>query len=260
MQPHFLMDAEITRPDWILATARRSGWAALEFAPHRRWREAPARRAANHRRTTGTGGLALTPDDFSAGMARTVLSPRGPMLKLIVNTLSKRFLCGLVIGWASLSMCLAQAVPEKLIREVIAAAVAAATPAEHREIVLALKLKPFPEAVIWFEKWKAGEIFLNEDSAGVVTPVTLSRAARSRAMERGLRDAKFPEMSENTARSRCNPLFLFSRTITGSGAGLSESAATLNLPWCEIISRILERKSSESWPGICFPPNVLTRL
>ena len=99
------------------------------------------------------------------------------MLKWIVNTVSKRLLCALLIGWAGSSVGLAQAPAEKPVREVIASAAAAATPAEQREIVLTLKLKPSAEAVTWFERWKAGEIFLNEDAAGVVTPVTLTGTA-----------------------------------------------------------------------------------
>ncbi|MES2923370.1 MAG: urea ABC transporter permease subunit UrtB [Verrucomicrobiota bacterium] len=96
------------------------------------------------------------------------------MRNWIVNSLSRRFLCVLLLSWASAPVCLAQAPAEKPIREVIATAVAAATPAEQREIVLTLKLKPSSEAVTWFERWKAGEIYLNEDSAGVLTPVTLT--------------------------------------------------------------------------------------
>lgn len=110
-------------------------------------------------------------------MARVVLPQRGPMLKWIVNTLSNRFLCGLLIGWVGSSIGLAQAPAAKPIRQVIASAAAAATPAEQREIVLTLKLAPSAEAVTWFEKWKTGEIFLNEDAAGVVTPVTLTGTA-----------------------------------------------------------------------------------
>ena len=78
------------------------------------------------------------------------------------------------MGWVGSSICLAQAPAERPIREVIAKAAAAATPGEQREIVLTLKLRPSAEAVTWFEKWKAGEIFLTDDSAGVVTPVTLT--------------------------------------------------------------------------------------
>lgn len=59
-------------------------------------------------------------------MARRVHPQRGPMLKWIVNTLSNRLLCGLLIGWVGSSIGLAQAPSAKPIREVIASAAAAA--------------------------------------------------------------------------------------------------------------------------------------
>lgn len=60
------------------------------------------------------------------------------------------------------------------IREVIASAVAASSPAEQREIILTLKTTPSPEAVSWIEKWKEGAIYLHEDPSGNTTPVTLT--------------------------------------------------------------------------------------
>ena len=99
------------------------------------------------------------------------------MLKWIVNTLSNRLFCALLICGVFSSISLAQAPAEKPIREIIASAAAAGTPAEQREIVLTLKLRPAAEAVTWFEKWKTGEIFLNEDASGVVIPVTLTGSA-----------------------------------------------------------------------------------
>lgn len=95
-------------------------------------------------------------------MPRSVLPRREPMLKWIVKTHSKRFLCALLIGSFCPSIGLAQALAAKPICEVIAAAAAAATPAEQRETVLTLKLALSAEAVTWFEKWKTGEIFLGE--------------------------------------------------------------------------------------------------
>jgi urea transport system permease protein len=65
----------------------------------------------------------------------------------------------------------------KSIREVIAAAIVAETPAAQRELVLSLKLKPLPEAATWFDKWKGGEIFIYKDAAGLATPVLLSGTA-----------------------------------------------------------------------------------
>ncbi len=65
----------------------------------------------------------------------------------------------------------------KSIREVIAAATVAETPAAQRELILSLKLKPLPEAASWFDKWKGGEIFIFKDASGLATPVLLSGTA-----------------------------------------------------------------------------------
>ncbi|MEO5916715.1 MAG: urea ABC transporter permease subunit UrtB [Luteolibacter sp.] len=97
------------------------------------------------------------------------------MLNSIVTKFSKRLLISLLLGWVVSSACVAQA-PEKTIRETVAAATVAATPDEQKEIILTLKLKPSLESLTWFEKWKAGEIFLLDDG-GVVTPVLLTGAA-----------------------------------------------------------------------------------
>ncbi len=88
---------------------------------------------------------------------------------------SRRLLAGLAFAFAASSLAFAQA-PEKSVRETIAAAAIAPTPAEQREIILSLKLKPTPETVTWFENWKSGKIFLYDD-AGVVTPVILTGKA-----------------------------------------------------------------------------------
>ena len=65
----------------------------------------------------------------------------------------------------------------KSIREVIASAAVAESPADQRQLILSLKLSPSPEAVTWFEKWKGGEIFIHKDAAGLATPVILSGVA-----------------------------------------------------------------------------------
>jgi urea transport system permease protein len=65
----------------------------------------------------------------------------------------------------------------KPIREVIAAAAVAESPADQRQLILSLKLNPSPEAVTWFDQWKGGEIFIHKDAAGLATPVILSGAA-----------------------------------------------------------------------------------
>ncbi len=59
-------------------------------------------------------------------------------------------------------------------REIIASAIAAPTPDEQKDIILSLKATPSPEIIGWFEKWKAGEIYLHTTPEGVVTPVLLT--------------------------------------------------------------------------------------
>jgi urea transport system permease protein len=97
------------------------------------------------------------------------------MLKSIVTTFSKQLIARFLLGLAFSSACFAQA-PEKSIRETVAAAAVAGTPDEQKEIILTLKLKPSLESLTWFDKWKAGEIFLLDDG-GVVTPVLLDGKA-----------------------------------------------------------------------------------
>lgn len=95
------------------------------------------------------------------------------MLNRISQNFSKRMLAVLLLGLAAISLGTAKA-QERSVRETIAAATVAATPVEQREMILSLKLKPSSESVTWFEKWKTGKIFLNEDPSGVVTPVLLT--------------------------------------------------------------------------------------
>jgi urea transport system permease protein len=63
------------------------------------------------------------------------------------------------------------------IREVIAAAVIADSPAEQREIILSLKSRPSPEAISWLEKWREGSIFLYEEDGGPSSAVLLDGEA-----------------------------------------------------------------------------------
>jgi len=98
------------------------------------------------------------------------------MPKSIVHHIAKRLSSVLLIGLSGLLICLAHA-RENSIRETIASAAVATTPKAQREIILSLKLKPVPETVIWFEKWKTGEIFLHHDPSGAVTPVLLTGSA-----------------------------------------------------------------------------------
>jgi urea transport system permease protein len=66
---------------------------------------------------------------------------------------------------------------EVSIRKTVADATVAASPAEQRALISSLKLKPAAEAVTLFDRWKAGEIFLFKDDAGLTTPVLLTGTA-----------------------------------------------------------------------------------
>jgi urea transport system permease protein len=84
-----------------------------------------------------------------------------------------RLLCGLI------QVLLLMALPGQLMAAAdpaatVASAITASSSAEQRDLVLSLKSHPTPEAVAWLEKWKGGSIYLHEDTAGVVTPVTLT--------------------------------------------------------------------------------------
>jgi urea transport system permease protein len=98
------------------------------------------------------------------------------MRNWIAQIFIRRFLIALLAGGCGLASATAQE-KEKSVQEVIAAATVAETPAAQRDLILSLKLKPSPEAVTWFEKWKGGEIFIHKDAAGVSTAVLLSGAA-----------------------------------------------------------------------------------
>lgn len=98
------------------------------------------------------------------------------MLTSIFKTLTHQLQKSLMLGLGMVLVSSVQA-QEKSIRETIASATVAETPAKQREIILSLKLKPSPEAAAWLEKWKAGEIFLHKDSSGGMTPVLLAGSA-----------------------------------------------------------------------------------
>ncbi|MBC8128020.1 MAG: urea ABC transporter permease subunit UrtB [Gloeobacteraceae cyanobacterium ES-bin-144] len=88
-----------------------------------------------------------------------------------------RFCIWLITSMVIVASPIARAADGASVRETIAAAVTADTPAKQREIVLSLKSTPSPEVVSWFDKWKEGAIFLVEDAAGKKTAVLLTGAA-----------------------------------------------------------------------------------
>jgi len=119
------------------------------------------------------------------------------------------FLRCLVVVWsiATLSM---QAVSaqgtEKTVREIIATAVTATTPAEQRELILSLKQRPSPEVVSWFEKWKEGAIFIYKDASDQSTAVLLSGAADGAGMFATLKLAdESPVLAADGSPVRINP-------------------------------------------------------
>ena len=143
---------------------------------------------------------------------------------------------GLACSWISL----AQEVAEKPIREVIASAVAAATPDEQREIVLTLKLRPSPEAVTWFEKWKSGEIFLSDDPSGGVSPVTLTGSADGDESFATVKVADgTPLMSADGKAVRINPKEVeFAETDSGLRRAMKEVSDLVALANPDLTKRI----------------------
>ncbi len=96
------------------------------------------------------------------------------MLKKLIHFASSCMTPILMAGFAVGGLH-AQETPAKSPRELVAAAVSAATPDEQRDLVLALKTTPSPEIIEWLEKWKAGEIYIHTNEDGtVITPVLLT--------------------------------------------------------------------------------------
>ena len=162
------------------------------------------------------------------------------MLKWIVTPVSNRLPSYLLIGLACSWISLAQEVAEKPIREVIASAVAAATPDEQREIVLTLKLRPSPEAVTWFEKWKSGEIFLSDDPSGGVSPVTLTGSADGDESFATVKVADgTPLMSADGKAVRINPKEVeFAETDSGLRRAMKEVSDLVALANPDLTKRI----------------------
>ena len=162
------------------------------------------------------------------------------MLKWIVTPVSNRLPSYLLIGLACSWISLAQEVAEKPIREVIASAVAAATPDEQREIVLTLKLRPSPEAVTWFEKWKSGEIFLSDDPSGGVSPVTLTGGADGDESFATVKVADgTPLMSADGKAVRINPKEVeFAETDSGLRRAMKEVSDLVALANPDLTKRI----------------------
>ncbi len=162
------------------------------------------------------------------------------MLKWIVTPVSNRLPSCLLIGLACSWTSLAQEAAEKPIREVIASAVAAATPDEQREIVLTLKLRPSPEAVTWFEKWKSGEIFLSEDPSGGVSPVTLTGSADGDESFATVKVADgTPLMSADGKAVRINPKEVeFAETDSGLRRAMKEVSDLVALANPDLTKRI----------------------
>ena len=95
---------------------------------------------------------------------------------------------------------------EKTVREIIATAVTATTPAEQRELILSLKQRPSPEVVSWFEKWKEGAIFIYKDASDQSTAVLLSGAADGAGMFATLKLAdESPVLAADGSPVRINP-------------------------------------------------------
>ncbi len=167
------------------------------------------------------------------------------MLKDFITTLTSQIFSLMLIGFVSSSACFAE-VKEKFIRETIASATVAATPDEQREIILTLKLKPTPEAVTWFEKWKSGEIFLHDDGAGVITPVVLTGTADG---DDSFATAKLsdgtPCLSADGKVVRINPKTVdFAETDSGLRRAMKEVSDLVALADPDLTNRLRAIKES----------------
>lgn len=113
-----------------------------------------------------------------------------------------RFIVGLVC-WLVVCGGLRADEPTHTVRETIAAAATAATPAEQRAFILSLKQTPSPEVVGWLEKWKEGAIFLSADGSTALTLTGQAAADGTFATLRVSDNAPFVDASG--APVRINP-------------------------------------------------------
>jgi urea transport system permease protein len=150
-----------------------------------------------------------------------------------------RFCLLLVAGITGLSVPRMQA-EERSVREIIASAVAAPTPAEQKEVILSLKSRPSPEAVTWFEKWKEGAIFLHSSRAGEVTPVLLTGSADSDGSFATIRMSdESPLLGPDGAAARINPKQVeFADTDSGLRRAMKEVSDLAALADPDTVKRI----------------------
>ena len=151
----------------------------------------------------------------------------------------KRFPAVVLIGLMASTIGLVRA-EERSVREIVAAAAAASTPAAQREIILTLKLKPSPEAVTWLEKWKEGGIFLHTDDAGLVTPVVLTGNAAGDGSFATLRVSdNSPLLAADNSAIRINPKEVeFADTDSGLRRAMKEVSDLAALADPDTVKRI----------------------
>jgi urea transport system permease protein len=126
------------------------------------------------------------------------------------------------------------------VREVIAAAASADSPAEQKEMILSLKSSPSPEVVTWFEKWKEGAIFLHENPEGVKTPVLLTGLAAANGSFATLRILdNSPLLAADGSAVRINPKEVeFAETSSGLRRAMKEVADLAALADPDPLKRI----------------------
>jgi urea transport system permease protein len=161
------------------------------------------------------------------------------MLNWLSQIFPRFFLAALVTLGFSLASANAQE-KEKSIQEVIAAATVAEYPAAQRELILSLKLKPSPESVTWFEKWKGGEIFIHKDAAGVSTPVLLSGTADAAGSFVTVRVSDgIPLLAPDGSAIRINPKEVeYAETDSGLRKAMKEVADLVALADPDLTKRI----------------------
>lgn len=160
------------------------------------------------------------------------------MLNWIPRAISKRFLTGFLICLSCFPVGLARA-QEMSIRETIAAATVEESSGKQRDMILSLKLKPDPESVMWFEKWKTGEIFLYEGT-DVKTAVLLTGEAAADGSFATIRlvDEK-PMLAADGSVVRINPKEVeFADTSSGLRRAMKEVSDLVALADPDLPKRI----------------------
>ncbi len=161
------------------------------------------------------------------------------MQKSFARISKNRLSLVLRIGFMVASLATVQA-QERTVRDTIAAAAAASTPGEQREIILSMKANPSPEAVTWLGKWKEGGIFLHKGEGDLVTPVLLTGDADGEGAYATLRVSdNTPLLGPDGKAVRINPKEVeFADTDSGLRRAMKEVSDLAALADPDTVKRI----------------------